>query len=147
MQKEYNKSNLQLIDNYISEFSLNVFDKIRNDTELEVAVEVEFRMTEVDEKKMIGQIELRYNVDILEKGEKKAKIIMTINALFNFLDNIDKKAFEGILKIDGSTVISHICRSYIASVTAQSGMPTIIMPLIDFNEFFKEAKQSNDENK
>ncbi len=147
MQKEYNKSNLQLIDNYISEFSLNVFDKIRNDTELEVAVEVEFRMTEVDEKKMIGQIELRYNVDILEKEEKKAKIIMTINALFNFLDNIDKKAFEEILKIDGSTVISHICRSYIASVTAQSGMPTIIMPLIDFNEFFKEAKQSNDENK
>ena len=41
--------------------------------------------------------------------------------------------------LDGATTLSHLCRAYINSSTALSGMPAITIPLIDFNEFFEKA--------
>ena len=49
-----------------------------------------------------------------------------------------KSDFEEMLKINGATTLSHLIRSYIHTNTAISGMPNIIVPMINFVQFFKE---------
>ena len=127
MKKSVVQANFQLMDNYISEFSLNVFKKIN-----------------IEEKDLIGQIELKYNIDITENEEKVSEIIIVMNALFKGIGDIDKGNFEQMLKINGATTLSHLCRAYINSATSLSGMPPITMPLINFYEFFKNAKEESE---
>ena len=56
MKESQIQTNFDLLANNISEFSLNVFNKIRNDNALDVCVSVGFRIVNIDEKNMIGQI-------------------------------------------------------------------------------------------
>ena len=94
---------------------------------------------------MIGQIELRYDIEIKDKDKDIAKIRIIMDALFQGSKKMDIKTFEDMLKLNGATTLSHMCRAYIHSATAQSGMPPIIMPLINFQDFFEKAeKEKND---
>lgn len=142
MEKSAVQEDLELLDNYISEFSLNIFDKIKNDKDLGIHANIGFKIVNINETDKIGQIELKYDIDITDNEEKVSKIIIVMNALFKGSKDIDKKTFEEMLKINGATTLSHLCRAYINSATALSGMPTITMPLINFNEFFKNAKKN-----
>ena len=144
MEKSAVQADFQLMDNYISEFSLKVFNKINNDKNLGINANIGFRIVDINEKKLIGQIELKYDIDITDNQDKVAKIIIVMNALFKGSENIDKEMFEQMLKMNGATTLSHLCRAYINSATALSGMPTITMPLINFYEFFKQAKEESD---
>ncbi len=136
------QADFQLIDNYISEFSLKVFEKIQPTTELGINANIGFGILNINEKEMIGQIELRYDVDIIDNSNKNiAKIIIVMNALFKGSETLKKIDFEEMLKINGATTLSHLCRAYIHSATAQSGMPTVVMPLINFYEFFENANK------
>lgn len=144
MEKSVVQADFQLMDNYISEFSLNVFKKINNDKDLEINANVGFRIVNIDEKDLIGQIELKYNIDITDNEEKVSQIAIIMNGLFKGNGNIDKEKFEQMLKINGATTLSHLSRAYINSATALSGMPPITMPLINFYEFFKNAKNESE---
>jgi len=55
-----------------------------------------------------------------------------------------KKDFEKLLKYNGTPILSHLTRAYIQSATSLSGMAPIIMPLINFNEFFKNAVEEKE---
>lgn len=147
MEKSMVEANMQLIDNYISEFSLNVFEKINKDRDLDVNGNIGFRIVNISDS-LLGQIELKYDIDISDTGNKEkklAKIILNMNALFQGTGDIDKKKYEEMLKINGSETLSHLCRAYINTTTALSGMPTITLPLMNFNELFKNAEQKNKE--
>lgn len=139
MEKSRVEADFQLLDSYISEFNLNVFEKIGLDKQLEIDANIGFQIVNVDEKDLVGQIELRYEIDVLENNKNLAKIIIVMNALFKGEGKISKEEFERMLKINGATTLSHLCRAYINSATALSGMPPITMPLINFNEFFNNA--------
>lgn len=144
MEKSEVQANFQLLDSYISEFNLNVFEKIGLDKQLEIDANIGFQIVNVNEKDLVGQIELRYEIDVLESDKKLAKIMIVMNALFKGEGDISKKDFERMLKINGATTLSHLCRAYINSATSLSGMPPITMPLINFNEFFKNGvKEEN----
>ena len=140
MEKSIIQEDFQLIDNYVSEFSLNAFKKINNN-DLGININIGFRIVNVDKEKMIGEIELKYDIDITDNDEKVSKIIIVMNALFKGSEKIDKEKFEKMLKINGATTLSHLCRAYVSTATSLSNMPIITIPLIDFNEFFKNAKQ------
>lgn len=147
MEKSAVEANLQLIDNYISEFSLNVYEKINKDRDLDVNGNIGFRIVNISDD-LIGQIELKYDIDISDtknKDKKLAKIILNMNGLFKESENIDKKEYENMLKINGAVTLSHLSRAYINTATALSGMPTITLPLINFHELFKNAEQKNEE--
>lgn len=147
MEESTIQAKFQLMDNYISEFSLNVNNKIVQNQDLDVNFNVGFRIVNIDKKELVGQVELRYDMDIIKDGDNVAKIILAMNALFKGDEGIDEKTFEQMLKINGATTLSHLCRAYISSATALSGMPTITIPLIDFNEFFQVAtEESMEEN-
>ena len=146
MEKSIVQAEFQLMDNYISEFSLNVFNKIENNKDLGINANIGFRIVNVNEKDLVGQIELKYDIDITDNENKVAKIILIMNALFKGEGDIDKEKFEQMLKINGDTTLSHLCRAYINSATALSGMPAITMPLINFYQFFENAVEESDVN-
>lgn len=134
-------ANFQILDNYINDFSLNIFEKINNDEDLGINVTLGYRTVNIKEKDLIGQIELKYDIDITKNDKKVAKISMTMSGLFKTEEKTDKETFEEMLKINGATTLSHLCRAYIYSATGLAGMPNITLPLINFYEFFKNAKK------
>ncbi len=117
--------------------------KFGEDSNLELGANIGFRIMNIDKKNMIGQIELKYDVDLMVDEKESGKIILVMNALFKVEEKINEKDFEEKLKIDGATTLSHLCRAYISTATALSGMPTINMPLINFNQFFEDAVEEN----
>lgn len=144
MEKSEVQANFQLLDHYISEFTLNIFERIAVDKKLEIDANISFQIVNLNEEDLIGQIELGYEIDIIDNERKVGKITITMNALFIAEGNIKKEEFERMLQINGATTLSHLSRAYINSATALSGMPTITMPLINFYEFFENAvKEEN----
>ena len=146
MEESTVQANLQLMDNYISEFSLDVPKRIKPDKNLGIDANIGFKIVNINEKDLIGQIELKYDINVKdnnmqEENNKVATIKMTINALFKGTGKLNVETFEQMLKLNGATVLSHLCRAYITNATALSGMPTITMPLINFHEFFKSAEE------
>lgn len=139
-------ANFQILDNYINDFSLNIFEKINNDEDLGINVTLGYRTVNIKEKDLIGQIELKYDIDITKNDKKVAKISMTMSGLFKAEEKTDKETFEEMLKINGATTLSHLCRAYIYSATGLAGMPNITLPLINFYEFFKNAKKDEELN-
>lgn len=149
MEKSVVQADFQLMDNYISEFSLNVFNKIKPNINLGINANIGFRIVNINEKELIGQIELKYDIDVIDndittENNKVAKINITMNALFKGSGGIEIEKFEDMLRLNGATTLSHLCRAYINTTTALSGMPAITMPLINFHEFFKNAKEKSE---
>ena len=70
MEKSAVQAGFQLMDNYVSDFSLNVFEKIRMDANLGVNVNLGFAIVSINEKDLIGQIELRYDIDIINNEKE-----------------------------------------------------------------------------
>ena len=66
MEASINQADFQLMDNYISDFSLKVFRKIRNDSELTINGSIGFGIININENDMIGQIEFRQILTIKE---------------------------------------------------------------------------------
>ena len=149
MEKSVVQADFQVMDNYISEFSLNVFNKIKPNINLGINANIGFRIVNINEKDLIGQIELKYDIDVIDndittENNKVAKINITMNALFKGSGGIEIEKFEDMLRLNGATTLSHLCRAYINTTTALSGMPAITMPLINFHEFFKNAKEKSE---
>lgn len=143
MEKSINQANFQLIDNYISDFSLKVSRKIKNESELTINGSIGFGIININENDMIGQIEFRQILTIQDGNEEVANISISMNALFKGSNKLKINEFEEMLKINGATTLSHLCRAYILSTTAQSGMQPITTPLINFQDFFETATQEN----
>lgn len=143
METSINQADFQLMDNYISDFSLKVVRKIRNDSELTINGNIGFGIININKNDMIGQIEFRQILTIKEGAEDIANISITMNALFQGNNKLSISEFEEMLKINGATTLSHFCRAYILSVTAQSGMQPITTPLMNFQNFFETATQGN----
>lgn len=137
------KAKFQLLDNYVKNYSLDVKRKIQNNEDVEVNGQISFGIVNITkEDSLIGEVELANEIDLIVSGENVGKIHIVIGALFEGELEIEKD-FEKMLQINGATTLSHMMRTYIITNTALSGMPTITLPLINFVEFFKNAKDSN----
>ena len=136
---EKSTTNFQLLDNYVSEFNMEVMDKIKYTDSLDINSSVSFSIVNIDEINLIGQVELTYDIEVNIKEKEAFNISLVMNALFHTDNKISKKSFEELLKFQGAPIVSNLCLAYINSVTALSGMPPLNMPIIDFNDFFKNS--------
>ena len=92
MKESEIQAKFQLMDNYISEFSLNVFNKVQNSEDIEFSLGIGFRIVNVEEKDLVGQIELRYDVDVSDsKKNDVAKIVIVMNGLFQGIRKYRRK--------------------------------------------------------
>ena len=136
---EKSTTNFQLLDNYVSEFNMEVMDKIKYTDSLDINSSVSFSIVNIDEINLIGQVELTYDIEVNIKEKEAFNIALVMNALFHTDNKISTKSFEELLKFQGAPIVSNLCLAYINSVTALSGMPPLNMPIIDFNDFFKNS--------
>lgn len=140
----------QLQDSFVKEFNINTIKKIDNKENLNISGQLGFKINNIRDEKnnFIGQIELINDLKIMLKNEEYGNIHISMVGLFVGVksDEYDKCRFEEMLKYNGATTLSHLIRAYVYTVTGLSGMPQISTPMINFIEFFKNAKEIKEEN-
>lgn len=145
MEKKSVQAQFQLHDSYINDFEIHTLKKIEQREDLNIIGQLGFRIINIreDKESFIGQIELTNNLKISVEEEECANIHISMMGLFlgTKTDDYDKNKFEQMLKINGATTLSHLIRAYVYSVTGLSGMPQISTPMINFIDFFKNAKE------
>lgn len=131
------KAKFQLLDSYVKSYSLNLSRKIQSNENIEVNGKMGFGIIHITKKdSLIGEIELANEIELVIDKNVVGKIHIVMGALFEGSLDIEKD-FEKMLKLNGATTLSNIMRAYVISNTSLSGMPTIVIPLINFVEFFK----------
>ena len=145
----------QLQDSYVKDFDIHIVKKIDKRENLNITGQLGFRILNIreDKESFTGEIELINDLKVSVKEEEYANIHISMCGLFfgTKTNEYDKNRFEEMLKLNGATTLSHLIRAYVYSVTGLSGMPQISTPMINFMEFFKNAKevveQENKENR
>ena len=61
-------------------------------------------------------------------------ISITQSGVFEYPKDIDKKMLKGLLNVSAPAVLLSYIRGMISQVTAFSGYPALIIPLINFSE-------------
>lgn len=145
MKTENVQALFQLQDSYVKEFKINTLKRIENKEKLDIVGQLGFRILNIIEEKnnFIGEIELINDIKVNIEEREYSNIHISMIGLFTGIksNTYDKKEFEEMLKINGATALSHLIRAYVFSVTGLSGMPQITTPMINFIEFFKNAKE------
>ena len=59
---------------------------------------------------------------------------------------MDDNTFMEYMKHSGTPVLSQYIRSYVSSISALSGIEIVNLPLINYVEFFKNAKITQNNN-
>lgn len=140
----------QLQDSYVKDFDIHTIKKIDGRDNLNIEGQVGFRVLNIreDKESFVGEIELINDLKLSVKDEEYANIHIVMCGLFlgTRTEEYDKNKFEEMLKLNGATTLSHLIRAYIYSVTGLSGMPQINTPMINFVEFFKNAKEITEQN-
>lgn len=152
MEQKNVQALFQMQDSYIKDFSIFTLKKIFQKEDLNINGQLGFKIINIEEKKeeFIGQIELINDITIMQNNEECAKIHISMIGLFigEKTEQLDGEKFENMLKLNGATTLSYLIRAYIYSITGLSGMPQITTPMINFVEFFKNAKEiKNQEEK
>lgn len=150
MEKKNVQALFQLQDSYIKDFNIHTLKKIEQRDNLNIIGQLGFRIINIKEEKnnYVGQIELINDLKISIKEEEYSNIHISMVGLFlgTKTNDYDKNKFEEMLKLNGATTLSHLIRAYVYSVTGLSGMPQISTPMINFMEFFKNAREIKNEN-
>lgn len=145
MEQKNVQAQFQMLDSYVKEFNIENTEKIDANKDVEILGTIGFRIVDIREEKkeFIGQIELINDIKVNYKDKELSKIHISMLGAFmaQKVEQYDRKSFEEMLKLHGATTLSHLIRAYIYSVTGLSGMPQITTPMINFVEFFKNAKE------
>lgn len=140
----------QLQDSYVKDFNIHIIKKIDKRDNLNIIGQMGFRILNIreDKESFVGQIEMINDLKVSIKEEEYADIHISMYGLFlgTKTEECDKNKFEQMLKLNGATTLSHLIRAYVYSVTGLSGMPQISTPMINFVEFFKNAKEVTNQN-
>ena len=136
------QAQFQMLDNYVKEYSLKTSGKITENMDTKINGQIGFGIVRITTKedRLIGEIELSNTLEIISKEKSLAQIQIVMRGLFSGDAKLKKSDFEEMLKINGATTLSHLIRAYIHTNTAISGMPNIIVPMINFVQFFKQSE-------
>ncbi len=135
------QANIQLMDNYIKEYNLNIKERIPENLDLELGCSITFEVVKIEsnEKEKIGQVDMTYDIKLIENETELGTIHLLMQALFTGDIELSDEKFEEMLKYNGAPILSQIIRAYITANTALSDMPTIKFPVMNFYKFFKQA--------
>lgn len=138
-------ANLQMLDSYVKEFSINLQNKIEQGIELNIDTNVGFAINNIAKEKedYRGQIEMFYDIDLKSNDNNLGKIHIVMQAIFSGTKDLTEEEFTQMLKLNGATTLSHLIRAYIHTNTSLSNMPIINTPMINFIEFFEENDNKN----
>lgn len=138
------KSNFQFIDSYITHSSMDIINRKKNESTLEL--NIESRISEIKKKdnKLSAEMRLKNNIIVREKNTNKELTRIEVEMAGIFLANdMKEEEFIRYMKYSGAPLLSQSIRSYVMTITSLAGINMIRIPLINYIEFFKE----NDKNK
>lgn len=138
------KSNFQFIDSYITHSSMDIINRKKIESTLEL--NIESRISEIKKKdnKLSAEMRLKNNIIVREKNTNKELTKIEVEMAGIFLANdMKEEEFIRYMKYSGAPLLSQSIRSYVMTITSLAGINMIRIPLINYIEFFKE----NDKNK
>ena len=137
------QAQFQMLDNYVKEYTLKCKEKLAESMDINMDGQVKFRIVNIsdNEDSLIGEIELVNDLNLLVEEKIVATIHIVMGGLFKYNNKAEKDKFENMLKINGAATLSHFLRTYTHSNSVLSGMPSIITPMINFVDFFKDENK------
>ena len=113
-----------------------IFKKNNNFKDKKIKLEFPHRLEIKNIDETSSNIKLTFNIF----SEKKLLdspffISITQSGVFEYPKDIDKKMLKGLLNVSAPAVLLSYIRGMISQVTAFSGYPALIIPLINFSEW------------
>jgi preprotein translocase subunit SecB len=143
--KEEVIAEFQFLGNRVTKFSLDNRLVKANEQRAEIAYEIDYNVkaVEVLDNKLLGIIEFM----VKAKSMIKKKIYFTIDLVMEGAFACDTQAesadmFQEMLEINGLFTLSQLSRAYILSVTSQSGIPPVIMPMLNVVKLRERKKET-----
>ncbi|MCX7883496.1 MAG: protein-export chaperone SecB [Caloramator sp.] len=138
-------ADFQFVGSRVSEFSLITKQVQKSKEKANLSYEFDYNILKTEEniEKFFGIVEFIVSVKAKIKNSILFKINLTIEGVFIANKNkISKEDFERMLKINGTTMLSQLSRSYILSVTALSGInPPVKLPMINIFSLVKKKEE------
>lgn len=138
------KSNFQFIDSYITHSSMDIINRKKIESTLELNIESRISEIKKTDNKLSAEMRLKNNIIVREKNTNKELTKIEVEMAGIFLANdMKEEEFIKYMKYSGAPLLSQSIRSYVMTITSLAGINMIRIPLINYVEFFKE----NDKNK
>jgi len=139
------KSKFQFIDNYITECNYKINNRDIKNRKMDVEIEVRFSNIKTEKEKKKAELRMKNYIKI--KGDNNESLVdmeVEMAGIFEG-ENMDDDQFMNYMKYSGAPIISQQIRSYVMTVSTLSGIQTIRLPLVNYSEFFKNAKVKENE--
>jgi len=135
------QSKIIMLDNFVKKYTINLENRMPASEPAKYNANIGFaikKIVEGNNNDLVGQVMLSNKLDISSE-KTNGNIEIEMEGLFSGPIEMGREEFERRLKIEAATTLNHYMRTYIHATTALSGMPAIHTPIIDFEEFFKNA--------
>ena len=112
-----------------------IFKKNNNFKDKKIKLEFSHRLEIKNIDETSSNIKLTFNI-FSEKKLLDSPFFISIiqSGVFEYPKDIDKKMLKGLLNVSAPAVLLSYIRGMISQVTAFSGYPALIIPLINFSE-------------
>lgn len=144
MENDKLEAKLQYKGNYVKDFKINILNKnIPKKRKLELGMQVGISNF-ITDKNGCKNARIAMINDIKVVSDKKELLDMHIEMIGMFTGSIgmDDNMLDHMLKFNGAPMLSQSIRAYITAITALSGIDSITLPLINFNEVFNESENN-----
>ncbi|MDO9534418.1 MAG: protein-export chaperone SecB [Bacillota bacterium] len=146
MKAEEILAEFQFLGNRVSSlnFDARVIEAKAQRAELSFEFDYNVKAVEEHENKLIGIIEFIVKAKATSKKKIFFEIDLVMEGAFAYDAKTDTEGkFQDMLEINGIVTLSQISRAYILSVTSQSGIPPVKMPMINVIKL-RERKKKED---
>lgn len=139
MNSEEILAEISFLGNRVSSFGLETRMIDTKGQRPEISFDFDFNVKSIHEhnNRLIGIIEFI----VKAKATANKKVLFKINLVMEgaFAGNLNSK-FQEMLEINGVVTLSQISRAYLLSVTSQSGIPPVKMPMINVLKLREKKK-------
>lgn len=111
-----------------------IFKKNNNFKDKKIKLEFSHRLEIKNIDETSSNIKLTFNIFLKKLLDSPFFISITQSGVFEYPKDIDKKMLKGLLNVSAPAVLLSYIRGMISQVTAFSGYPALIIPLINFSE-------------
>ncbi len=146
MKAEEISAEIQFLGNRVSSFHFDarVIDAKAQHAELSFEFDYNVKGIEKHDNNLIGIIEFIVKAKATSKKKLFFKIVLVMEGAFACVKQIDNEnKFQEMLEINGLVTLSQLSRAYILSVTSQSGIPSVKMPMINVIKLREMKRKEN----
>jgi preprotein translocase subunit SecB len=148
MKSEEITADFQFIGNRVSSFKLDtrLINNRGQKPEIKFDFDYNVKIIEANDK-LIGVIEFIVSAKATIKKSIFFKMDLVMEAAFARAAEIETEVpFQDMLEINGLVTLTQISRAYLLSVTSQSGIPPVKMPMINVIKLREMKKKKNEKN-